>query len=59
MTDYRSMFDREHLGAWDLPKDRDAVVTISKVTAGVLQRYEAELRDEIRARQVWQLGRRP
>lgn len=36
MTDYRSMFDRDYLGAWDLPKDRDAVVTIEKVVAGTL-----------------------
>lgn len=34
MTDYRSMFDRDYIGAWDLP--RDAVVTISKVEAATL-----------------------
>lgn len=32
MTDYRSMFDSEYVGAWDLPKD--ATVTIARVTPG-------------------------
>lgn len=36
MTDYRKMFDKEYLGHWDLPEDRDAVVTIAKVEAGEL-----------------------
>ena len=31
MTDYRTMFDRDYIGAWDLP--HDATVTISKVEA--------------------------
>lgn len=35
-TDYRSMFDRDYLGAWDLPAGRDVVVTIAKVEAGTL-----------------------
>jgi hypothetical protein len=32
--DYRTMFDSEYLGAWDLP--RDATVTIAGVKAGQL-----------------------
>jgi hypothetical protein len=32
MPDYRTMYDREHIGAWDL-QGRDVVVTISKVEA--------------------------
>ena len=36
MTDSRSMYDRDYIGAWDLSKDRDAVVTISNVKAGEL-----------------------
>jgi hypothetical protein len=36
MTDYRSMFDREYIGSWDLPRDRDAVVVIRLVKAEVL-----------------------
>jgi hypothetical protein len=32
--DYRTMFDSEYLGAWDLP--RDATVTIASVKAGQL-----------------------
>lgn len=35
MADYRSMFDREYVGAWDL-EGRDVVVTIDRVTAGEL-----------------------
>ena len=31
MTDYRTMFDRDYIGAWDLP--HDATVTIAKVEA--------------------------
>ncbi len=34
-TDYRAMFDREHLGAWDLGT-RDATVVIARVRAGEL-----------------------
>lgn len=33
--DYRQMYDKEHLGAWDL-QGRDVVVTISAVKAGQL-----------------------
>ena len=36
MTDYRSMFDREYIGSWDLPRDRDAAVKIRDVKAAVL-----------------------
>jgi len=35
MTDYRTMFDREYLGAWDL-LGRDVTVTIERVDAGTL-----------------------
>lgn len=35
-TDWRGMFDREYLGAWDLPKGRDIPVTIARVKAGEL-----------------------
>lgn len=31
MADYRSMFDRDYIGAWDLPEGRDAVVKIARV----------------------------
>lgn len=34
-TDYRSMFDSEYIGAWDL-EGRDVTVTIEKVEAGEL-----------------------
>lgn len=34
--DYRRFFDKEYLGAWDLPADRDAVVTISAAGGGEL-----------------------
>ena len=33
--DYRAMFDREHIGAWDIA-GRDVTVVISKVRAGQL-----------------------
>jgi hypothetical protein len=35
MTDYRTMYDKEHLGAWDL-QGRDVTVTIEDVKAGQL-----------------------
>ncbi len=35
MPDYRGMFDRDHIGAWDLG-GKDAVVTIAEVKAGEL-----------------------
>lgn len=34
--DYRTMLDKEHLGAWDLPGD--VTVTIARVEAGVVGR---------------------
>lgn len=34
--DYRAMFDRDYIGAWDLG-GRDVVVTIAKVEAGTLK----------------------
>lgn len=34
MPDYRSMYDKTYLGSWDIPEDRDAIVTISRVEAG-------------------------
>ena len=36
MPDYRSMFDREYIGAWDLPPGRDAVVVIRDVKGAEL-----------------------
>lgn len=40
MSDYRSMFDRKYLGAWDLAKEdgtpRDVVLTIREVKAELL-----------------------
>ena len=35
MTDYRALFGKEHLGAWDLP--RDVTLTIARVTQGELR----------------------
>jgi hypothetical protein len=35
MPDYRAMFDRDYIGAWDLPGD--VVVTISAVEAGTIK----------------------
>ena len=35
MADYRAMFDRDYIGAWDLPGD--VVVTISAVEAGSIK----------------------
>ena len=35
MGDYRAMFDRDYIGAWDLPGD--VVVTISAVEAGEIK----------------------
>ncbi len=36
MSHFRQYFDSDYLGNWDLPRDRDAVVTIEKVTRGEL-----------------------
>lgn len=35
MSDYRGMFDRDYIGAWDL-EGHDVTVTISRVTPGEL-----------------------
>jgi hypothetical protein len=35
-TDWRSMFDRDYIGAWDLPKGVDVPVVIERVKAGEL-----------------------
>jgi len=34
-TDYRSLYDKDYIGAWDL-KDKDVTVTITKVIGGNL-----------------------
>ncbi len=36
MTDYRTMFDKDFIGAWSLPEGRDVTVTIKKVVGGTL-----------------------
>lgn len=36
MTDYRSMYDKDFIGAWDLKDDKDVTVTITKVVGGSL-----------------------
>jgi len=36
MTHYRQLYDRDYLGAWDLPEDRDVVVTIEQARGGEL-----------------------
>lgn len=36
MTHYRQLYDRDYLGAWDLPEDRDVVVTIERAAGGEL-----------------------
>jgi hypothetical protein len=36
MTHYRTMYDRDYIGAFDLPENKDVVVTIEKVVAGDL-----------------------
>ena len=36
MTHFRKFMDQELLGSWDLPDDRDVVVTIAKVIGGEL-----------------------
>ena len=35
MTDFRALYGKEHLGAWDLP--RDVTLTIARVTQGELR----------------------
>lgn len=34
MTDYRSMYEKQFVGSWDLPDDRDAVVIIDRCEPG-------------------------
>lgn len=34
MTHYRQMYDRDYLGSWDLPENKDVVVTIEHVKGG-------------------------
>lgn len=36
MTDYRTMFDRDYIGAWSLVDGKDVTITITKVTGGTL-----------------------
>ena len=36
MTHYRQLYDRDYLGSWDLPENRDIVVTIDKAVGGEL-----------------------
>ena len=36
MTDYRTMFDKDFIGAWSLPDGKDVTVTLTKVTGGTL-----------------------
>lgn len=36
MTHYRQLYDRDYLGAWDLPDDKDVTVTIEKAVGGEL-----------------------
>lgn len=36
MTHFRKFMDQELLGSWDLPEDKDVVVTIAKVIGGEL-----------------------
>lgn len=36
MTDYRTFFDKDYIGAWSLPEGKDVTVTITKVVGGQL-----------------------
>lgn len=36
MTHYRQLYDRDYLGSWDLPENKDVTVTISAVAGGEL-----------------------
>src|SRR5690606_16666272 len=36
MTHFNRFFDKEYLGHWDLPEDKDAIAIIAKVEAGEL-----------------------
>ena len=35
-TDYRSMYDRDYIGSWELPEGHDLIVTIESVKGGEL-----------------------
>ena len=35
-THYKSMYDKDYLGSWELPKERDITVTIESVKGGEL-----------------------
>lgn len=35
-TDYRSLYDKDFIGAWSLPDGKDVTVTITKVKGGEL-----------------------
>ncbi len=35
-TDYRSLYDKDFIGSWDLKDDKDTTVTITKVAGGQL-----------------------
>ncbi len=36
MTHYRQLYDRDYLGSWDLPENKDITVTIDKCIGGEL-----------------------
>jgi hypothetical protein len=36
LTHYRQLYDRDYLGSWDLPENKDVVVTIEKAVGGEL-----------------------
>jgi hypothetical protein len=36
MTHYRQLYDRDYLGSWDLPENKDVTVTIDKAAGGEL-----------------------
>lgn len=46
MTDYRTMYDGEYLGAWDLV-GRDVTVTISKVEAKKIKSERGEIKKPV------------
>jgi hypothetical protein len=36
LTHYRQLYDRDYLGSWDLPENKDVVVTIERAVGGEL-----------------------
>jgi hypothetical protein len=36
MTHFQALYDRDYLGSWDLPENKDVAVTIDKVIGGEL-----------------------